>query len=520
MLNLLFFIELVSLVLSFLKTRISCVLGRRRSSTSLISKLILLNFDVYCISPRDGQADLLDTENLQDWSPPPVDTDLSPKDQKKMQSEYYFVLDVKKMTPEQFVRTCILSGCDYLDSLPGIGLKTAIGYVLRFRDYPDSERMLKFILSKKNHRPEDPQQYIKDFHGAERTFFHQLVFDPRNNSITRLNPMPNEKVREIEEECRSLSERPFISMDIGNVLMNSGKDVSCVSSQSNPSTQSSQPSSTPSGWKGRDSSDPMEIEDDFETPLKKMDSPLQKVSQDVPNSDDVFEEVLSLGKTESPPTVNNLFQTTKEKCSRLSKQLRHSSSSSSSQSKPSLYDRLKQAQTLVTPVRPGPSKTKREPLSSALAKKCEENSKSWTSKYTSAESSSQSQDKENLYPLETGSSQVSSVASHIIPQFKESTPLTRMNHSQTPVETAREKDHHNEDDEEDEVLILDETSVTPAQSRKRSLLTMGKSSSSSSKPPSSQNKRFKKSVSKKSKVGLEKSPSSVNKILAYFDYKV
>ena len=34
-------------------------------------------------------------------------------------------LDFKSFTPELLIRMCVLSGCDYLDSLPGIGVKTA-----------------------------------------------------------------------------------------------------------------------------------------------------------------------------------------------------------------------------------------------------------------------------------------------------------------------------------------------------------------------------------------------------------
>lgn len=46
-------------------------------------------------------------------------------------------LDFKNFTPDMLVRMCILSGCDYLDSLPGIGLKTAHKIVKEHKTLPN-----------------------------------------------------------------------------------------------------------------------------------------------------------------------------------------------------------------------------------------------------------------------------------------------------------------------------------------------------------------------------------------------
>jgi exonuclease-1 len=40
-----------------------------------------------------------------------------------------------------FVQTCILSGCDYCESVSGVGIMTAQQAVLKFKDCPDDERL-------------------------------------------------------------------------------------------------------------------------------------------------------------------------------------------------------------------------------------------------------------------------------------------------------------------------------------------------------------------------------------------
>ena len=37
------------------------------------------------------------------------------------------------MTADEFVQLCIMSGCDYVDSVQGVGLKRAAAYFVRLR---------------------------------------------------------------------------------------------------------------------------------------------------------------------------------------------------------------------------------------------------------------------------------------------------------------------------------------------------------------------------------------------------
>ncbi|GAA5981827.1 hypothetical protein JCM10908_004624 [Rhodotorula pacifica] len=85
----------------------------------------------------------------------------------------------------EFRHMAILSGCDYLDSVVGLGLKTA--YKL-LRKYKTPEKVIQFVRLEGNLNV--PRSYLDDFRRAELTFLHQHVFDPRTQSLTHLSPLP------------------------------------------------------------------------------------------------------------------------------------------------------------------------------------------------------------------------------------------------------------------------------------------------------------------------------------------
>ncbi|XP_077352430.1 exonuclease 1 [Festucalex cinctus] len=90
-------------------------------------------------------------------------------------------------TEEKFRYMCILSGCDYLASLHGIGLGKACK-LLRLAKEPD---ILKVIKKMGQYLKMDlvvPQEYIEGFVRANQTFLYQLVFDPVSRKIVPLNP--------------------------------------------------------------------------------------------------------------------------------------------------------------------------------------------------------------------------------------------------------------------------------------------------------------------------------------------
>lgn len=77
----------------------------------------------------------------------------------------------------------MLSGCDYLPSIAGIGLKTAYQLLKRYKTV---EKVVKMIqLEGKKSVPKD---YLNSFRRAEKVFLHQRVFDPQLKELVYLAP--------------------------------------------------------------------------------------------------------------------------------------------------------------------------------------------------------------------------------------------------------------------------------------------------------------------------------------------
>lgn len=90
-------------------------------------------------------------------------------------------------TQDSFRQTCILSGCDYLASVPGIGLGKASKFMKQFDRNP--HKVIKHIQRQTGKVPKD---YEESFRRAEHTFLYQLVFDPRTQTQVRLNEPPDD----------------------------------------------------------------------------------------------------------------------------------------------------------------------------------------------------------------------------------------------------------------------------------------------------------------------------------------
>jgi len=80
-------------------------------------------------------------------------------------------LNLQGWAEDEFRQMCILSGCDYLDSIPGIGLITANKHL---RKYKSVEKVVYYLKQDGKKVPDD---YLKKFRLAELTFKHQRVYD-------------------------------------------------------------------------------------------------------------------------------------------------------------------------------------------------------------------------------------------------------------------------------------------------------------------------------------------------------
>ncbi|KAJ6886166.1 exonuclease 1 isoform X1 [Populus alba x Populus x berolinensis] len=80
-------------------------------------------------------------------------------------------------TNEMLLEMCIFSGCDYQQSLPGMGLKRAHALITKFKSYDKVIKHLRYSTVSV------PPLYEESFKKAILTFRHQRVYDPAMKDI-------------------------------------------------------------------------------------------------------------------------------------------------------------------------------------------------------------------------------------------------------------------------------------------------------------------------------------------------
>ncbi|KAH8174722.1 XPG i-region domain-containing protein [Sarocladium implicatum] len=95
----------------------------------------------------------------------------------------------------EFRRMAIMSGCDYLEGLPSVGLKTAYRMLRKSKDPERCVKMLQFQGKRIS------ENYLTQFYQAELTFLHQWVFCPKKQEIVHLTEL---------DGTRTAEEMPFI----------------------------------------------------------------------------------------------------------------------------------------------------------------------------------------------------------------------------------------------------------------------------------------------------------------------
>lgn len=104
-------------------------------------------------------------------------------------------IELSGFTLERFRQMCILSGCDYLDAIPGFGLKTCHKY---FAKYKTADRVLQAIRAEFPSKV--PDDYERRFAMAELTFCHQRVYDHRSQELVHLHPVSEEFIMSSDQD--------------------------------------------------------------------------------------------------------------------------------------------------------------------------------------------------------------------------------------------------------------------------------------------------------------------------------
>lgn len=107
-------------------------------------------------------------------------------------------------TDADFRRMAILSGCDYLPGISGMGLKTAYRML---RKHKSVARVIK--AAQFDGKFKVTAGYLQDFEQAEKTFLYQWVFCPLANQVVNLTPL---------ESDHHLVDLPFIGEKVPSHL--------------------------------------------------------------------------------------------------------------------------------------------------------------------------------------------------------------------------------------------------------------------------------------------------------------
>ncbi|KAL1861825.1 Rad2 nuclease [Diaporthe australafricana] len=97
-------------------------------------------------------------------------------------------------TDDQFRQMTIFSGCDYLEGIGNMGLKTAYRMM---RKYKSPERVIRMLQFDGKFRVSE--NYLAQYKQAELTFLYQRVFCPKKQDVVLLTEPPASSSLDIEE---------------------------------------------------------------------------------------------------------------------------------------------------------------------------------------------------------------------------------------------------------------------------------------------------------------------------------
>ncbi|KAJ9141526.1 hypothetical protein P3X46_032052 [Hevea brasiliensis] len=105
---------------------------------------------------------------------------------------------------ELFTGMCVLAGCDFLPSVPGIGIVRAHSYVSKYRNLDRVLSVLK--LEKLNQMPED---YCKSFKEALAVFQHARIYDANIKKLKHMKPLSQDLQDSLDEKLDFLGPYPI-----------------------------------------------------------------------------------------------------------------------------------------------------------------------------------------------------------------------------------------------------------------------------------------------------------------------
>ncbi|XP_077220543.1 5'-3' exonuclease family protein isoform X2 [Tasmannia lanceolata] len=110
-------------------------------------------------------------------------------------------LSFKYFDKELFTGMCVLAGCDFLPSVPGIGIKRAYSLVSKYRNL---DRILSVLKYEKGRQM--PEEYLKSFREAFAVFHHARIYDADTKTLKPMKPLSQKLLESLDDDLDFLGQ--------------------------------------------------------------------------------------------------------------------------------------------------------------------------------------------------------------------------------------------------------------------------------------------------------------------------
>ncbi|XP_072401968.1 exonuclease 1 [Diabrotica undecimpunctata] len=130
---------------------------------------------------------------------------------------YCMGLQLEQYTFNKFLYMCILSGCDYLPSLPGIGLKKAEKFIKLTEETDPLKFLGKLARYLRITQLVVTDDYKENFMTAVATFKHQIVFDPFLKKLVHLTDPIGVPDKYLKNAGSFFDNKEALELAVGNI---------------------------------------------------------------------------------------------------------------------------------------------------------------------------------------------------------------------------------------------------------------------------------------------------------------
>ncbi|KAG1334814.1 putative exonuclease 1 [Cocos nucifera] len=117
-------------------------------------------------------------------------------------------LSFRNFDKELFTGMCVLAGCDFLPSIPGIGTKRAYSLVSKYKNLDRVMSTLKF-----DRRYQMPENYSDCFWKTVAVFHHARIYDRETKSLKPMKPLEQKHLQSLNGDLDPLGPYPTPAFD-------------------------------------------------------------------------------------------------------------------------------------------------------------------------------------------------------------------------------------------------------------------------------------------------------------------